>query len=54
MVSQLRYGVGLESVRDEILTICKVFFAELVALLHGEGKTASSFLRELYDRYGSI
>jgi len=23
-----------------------------VALLHGEGKTASSFLRELYDRYG--
>jgi hypothetical protein len=29
----------------------KVFFAELVALLHKEGKTASTFLQELYERY---
>ena len=29
----------------------KVFFAELVALLHTEGKTASTFLQELYKRY---
>ena len=37
-----------------MLTIFKVFFAELVALLHREGKTASSFLQELYERYVSI
>ena len=29
----------------------QVFFAELVAKLHSEGKTASEFLQELYDRY---
>lgn len=28
----------------------QVFFAELVALLHRKGKTASGFLQELYDR----
>jgi phosphomannomutase len=32
----------------------KAFFAELVASLHREGKTASSFLQELYERYVSI
>jgi phosphomannomutase len=32
----------------------QVFFAELVALLHREGKTASGFLQELYDRCVSI
>lgn len=31
----------------------KVFFAELVALLHREGKSASIFLQELYERYVS-
>jgi hypothetical protein len=29
----------------------KVFFAELVALLHKEKKTAYTFLQELYERY---
>ena len=29
----------------------KVFFAELVTLLHKEGKTACTFLQELYERY---
>lgn len=53
MASQPRYRPALAGVPED--TDCfKVFFAELVALLRREGKTASSFLQELYERYVSI
>ena len=39
-----------EAVREDTHSF-KVFFAELVALLNTEGKTASTFLQELYKRY---
>jgi len=39
-------------IRDKDGVAATVFFAELVASLRREGKTASSFLQELYDRYG--
>jgi len=45
------FMIGSE-IRDKDGVAATVFFAELVALLHREGKTASSFLQELYDRYG--
>jgi len=45
------FMIGSE-IRDKDGVAAAVFFAELVALLHREGKTASSFLQELYDRYG--
>ena len=51
MVSQPRYRPALGSIPGENTDCFKVFFAELVALLHREEKTASSFLQELYDRY---
>jgi hypothetical protein len=34
-----------------MLSFTKVFFAELVASLHREGRTASSYLQDLYGRY---
>jgi phosphomannomutase len=45
------FMIGSE-IRDKDGVSAAVFFAELVALLHREGKTASSFLEELYERYG--
>ncbi|KAI0284001.1 hypothetical protein BGY98DRAFT_949931 [Russula aff. rugulosa BPL654] len=45
------FMIGSE-IRDKDGVAAAVFFAELVVLLHREGKTASSFLQELYDRYG--
>jgi len=39
-------------IRDKDGVTAMVFFAELVALLHREGKTAYTFLQELYERYG--
>ncbi|KAH9969618.1 hypothetical protein BC827DRAFT_1257499 [Russula dissimulans] len=46
------FMVGSE-IRDKDGVAATVFFAELVASLRREGKTASSFLQELYDRYTS-
>jgi hypothetical protein len=34
-----------------MLSFTKVCFAELVASLHREGRTASSYLQDLYGRY---
>jgi hypothetical protein len=51
MVSQPRYRPALGQHSGENTDCLKVFFAELVALLHREGKTATIFLQELYDRY---
>jgi len=45
------FMVGSE-IRDKDGVAAAVFFAELAASLGREGKTASSFLQELYDRYG--
>jgi len=39
-------------IRDKDGVSAAVFFAELVASLHRQGKTASSYLQELYGRYG--
>jgi hypothetical protein len=52
MVSQPRYTLARISLPERARSfLTKVFFAELVASLHREGKTASSYLQELYDRY---
>ncbi|KAH9065396.1 hypothetical protein EDB87DRAFT_1555578 [Lactarius vividus] len=45
------FMVGSE-IRDKDGVSAAVFFAELVASLHREGKTASSYIQELYARYG--
>jgi len=45
------FMIGSE-IRDKDGVAAAVFFAELVAALHREGKAASGFLQELYDRYG--
>ncbi|KAI0004498.1 hypothetical protein BJV74DRAFT_378848 [Russula compacta] len=45
------FMIGSE-IRDKDGVAAAVFFAELVALLQRERKTASSYLQELYDRYG--
>jgi len=45
------FMIGSE-IRDKDGVAAAVFFAELVASLHKEGKTASTYLQELYDRYG--
>ena len=50
MVSQPWYGQAYVAVKEGTYYF-KVFFAELVALLHREGKTAYTFLQELYERY---
>ncbi|KAF8892671.1 hypothetical protein BD779DRAFT_1202307 [Infundibulicybe gibba] len=39
-------------VRDKDGIAATVFFAQFVAFLHAQGKTARSYLYELYDRYG--
>lgn len=55
MALRLRYSPSCSRWRSGEGTDCfQVFFAELVALLHREGKTASRFLQELYDRYVNI
>ncbi|ETW81836.1 hypothetical protein HETIRDRAFT_317679 [Heterobasidion irregulare TC 32-1] len=45
------YMFGCE-VRDKDGVAATAVFAELVASLHRQGKTASEYLQELYDRYG--
>ncbi|KAF8636547.1 hypothetical protein AX17_003359 [Amanita inopinata Kibby_2008] len=45
------YMIGSE-IRDKDGVYAAVFFAQLVAMLHTQGKTAMSFLQELYDKYG--
>ncbi|KAJ3553346.1 hypothetical protein NM688_g3665 [Phlebia brevispora] len=45
------YMFGSE-IRDKDGVAASMMFAELVASLHREGKTASSHLQELYRRYG--
>ena len=50
MVSQPWYGQAYVAVGEDT-HFFKVFFAELVTLLHSEGKTAYTFLQELYERY---
>jgi len=39
-------------IRDKDGVAASVMFTELVTLLHAQGKTASSHLQELYQRYG--
>ncbi|KAF8626172.1 hypothetical protein AX15_005059 [Amanita polypyramis BW_CC] len=45
------YMIGSE-IRDKDGVSATVFFAQLVAALHRQGKTAKSFLEDLYSRYG--
>ncbi|KAH9980248.1 hypothetical protein BGW80DRAFT_1274310, partial [Lactifluus volemus] len=45
------FMIGSE-IRDKDGVAAAAYFAELVASLHREGKTASSYLQELYDQYG--
>ncbi|KAK2467095.1 hypothetical protein APHAL10511_001353 [Amanita phalloides] len=45
------YMIGSE-IRDKDGVSASVFFAQMIAVLHNQGKTAKSFLLELYERYG--
>ncbi|PCH38295.1 phosphoglucomutase 1 [Wolfiporia cocos MD-104 SS10] len=45
------YMFGSE-IRDKDGVSASVMFAEMASALHTQGKTASSHLRDLYDRYG--
>ncbi|KAF8226229.1 hypothetical protein L208DRAFT_1442614 [Tricholoma matsutake] len=39
-------------IRDKDGVAATVTFAEIITSLHGQGKTATSYLQELYERYG--
>ncbi|EIM85880.1 uncharacterized protein STEHIDRAFT_121879 [Stereum hirsutum FP-91666 SS1] len=45
------FMIGSE-IRDKDGVAASVYFAQIVVSLHKQGKTAMSYLRELYDRYG--
>ncbi|KAI0320187.1 hypothetical protein OF83DRAFT_1081771 [Amylostereum chailletii] len=45
------FMIGTE-IRDKDGVSATLYFAEMVANLHREGKTASSYLQELYRKYG--
>jgi len=45
------YMIG-SKIRDKDGVSATAFFSQLVAALHAQRKTATSFLDELYDRYG--